>query len=198
MKKLTTLVPLAAVALLLGGCTSAGSIGDSKPAPIMETPEEVEAMPEPTNEEGTREAPLPYGYETTVYELASDAELWKITVGEPFDGTVDIAATNQFNSPPAAGNVYQAIPVHIVWLGEGSVQPWFDFEKGVEITFVSADGVTYSESLVTQPWPSPADLPELYTGGAADFTTVVEIPAGAPGLVRVAVGGFHYFVGVAA
>lgn len=200
MKKLITITAALALVVGLAGCGTTGVTASDvppldKPAPSSQPSEEATVEPPaPGPEEGSREAPLPYGQEVLVYNLTTNDVLWQITVGDPFDATADIAAANQFNEPPASGT-YLAVPVHIVWQGTEAVTPWADFQYGIDLSFVSADGVTTESSYVVQPWAGLMDIADLYQGGAADFTQVFDVAAGTPGLVRVTAGGYDFFVG---
>jgi len=193
-----TIATAAALALLitLAGC-SVPKVEVTQPdaEPQSQVEETPVAPPAVGPEEGSREAPLPYGQEITVYDEATNNPLWLITVGQPTDATEAIAQTNQFNEPPAAGNTYLSIPVHIVWQGTEPVQPWADFQNGIDVNYVDAGGVTHEEEFVVQPWPSLMDIADLYQGGAADFATVVQVPAGTTGLVRISASNLDFFVG---
>lgn len=187
-----------ALLLALTGCSVPKvEVTNAKPQAQEEKPAEEKITPPPATgpEEGSREAPLPYGQEVTVYDIATNDPLWKITVAGTSDATEAIAQANQFNEPPAAGNIYLAIPVHIVWQGAEPVQPWADFQNGIDVNYVDASGVTHEEEFVVQPWPSLMDIADLYQGGAADFTTVVQVPAGTTGLVRISASNLDFFVG---
>lgn len=198
-KTITTTTTLAVLlALSLTGCSIPKvqvETTDPKPQAQAEKPTEKVDPPVAGPEEGSREAPLPYGQEVTVYDTGTSNPLWQITVSEPTDQTAAVMGENQFNEPPAAGSIYLAIPLHIVWQGPDSVQPWADFQNGIDVNYVDASGVTHEEEFVVQPWTSLMDISDLYTGGAADFTTLVEVPAGTTGLVRVTASGLDFFVG---
>jgi len=198
MKKILMAAALVA-ALALTGCAApsvvstptkdAAAPAESKPEPTVQTP------PPAGPDEGSREAPLPYGQEVSTYERASNATQWQLTVSQPFDATADILGENQFNEAPAAGNIYLAVPVHAVWQGTQPVTPWADFQNGLDFSWVTVDGVALDDEIVVQPWPNIMDVGDLYQGGAADFTVVFEAPAAAAGLVRVSSGGLDFFVG---
>jgi hypothetical protein len=82
-----------------------------------------------------------------------------------------------------------------VWQGVEPVQPWLDFQNGLEFVFVSTEGVTYEATYAVQPWPALTDISDLYQGGSADFVVTVDAPAGVTGLVRVVASGYEFFVG---
>lgn len=203
MKKLTIAAAIAAtLTLALAACSPATvappAPPTAEPAATQEPAEEAveEVVEEPVEDElGTRSNPIAYDEWAYVENTINGDPIWDIKVGAPFDGTADIANENQFNDPPAADHIYLAIPVTIVYQGEDKITPWVDFQNGIDIAFVSSDGVTYEEEFVVQPWPGLMDVSDLYTGGSADFVTVVQVPVGASGLVRVGAGQFDYFVG---
>lgn len=193
-----TAVTLAALLAFSGCSPKAVTAGDSpkEPKPVASAPAAeptVAAPPEKVADEGSREAPLPYGQEVTIYDTSTNEALWLITVNPTLDQTDAILAENQFTSPPTAR--YLALSVHAVWQGVEPITPWADFENGLDVSWVSTDGVTHEETFVVSPWPSLMDIADLYQGGAADFTTIVDADPAVGGLVRVTAGGYHFFVG---
>ena len=192
MRKIISAAAAAILLVTLVGCSTPKVVVEEQPAPVAEEPQ---APPAPGPEEGARENPLPYGQTVTVYDTVTEEQLWAVTTSAPVDATADIAAANQFNEPPAAGNAYLAIPVTVTWLGSEPVIPWTDWQNGIDVAFVTDAGTTHQMEFVVQPWPAISDIAELYQGGSASFTTVVQAPVGAPGLVRVTASGFHFFVG---
>jgi hypothetical protein len=196
-KRNATLILAAAIFVALTACSAPRvDVAEPKKEPVTQAETEKPTPPAPGPVEGSREAPLPFGQQVTVYDTVGGDDLWQITVDAPFDATAAIAAENMFNEVPAPGNVYLAIPVHAVWQGANPVDPWMDWEYGLDVAFVSATGETTENEFLVQPWPSIADISELYQGGTADFTALVEVPAGVAGLVRVTAAQFDYFVGV--
>jgi hypothetical protein len=192
---------LAALALILSACSGVAvkdsNAGDGRTAPqAPASPKPV--PPEPGPLEGSREAPYPYGLEVSVYDGPTSNVMWLLQVGEPRVVTQEIMDANQFNPPPQPGFDYVAIPTHAAWQGTDPIQPWIDFEYGLDVAFVTTDGVTMDEEFVVTPedWVGLMDVGDLYQGGAVNFTTVVQVPTGATGTVRVTVGhDFHSFWG---
>jgi hypothetical protein len=88
--------------------------------------------------------------------------------------------------------------MHAVWQGTEPVQLWADFEYGLDVSFVTTDGVTQDQEFVVTPegWVGAMDVGDLYQGGTTDYVTIVQVPVGATGTVRVTVGyDFHSFWG---
>lgn len=190
-------VVIAIVIAAVSAMGRSGYIPQPKP-PVSR--ESDDAAPEPSEEPapeadpGTRENPNPYGEVITIIQVADDSPLWDIVVTAPTDVTDAIAAENQFNDPPANGS-YIGVPVKATWQGEDPITPWTDWENGLEVAFVADDGRTFESSYVVAPWPDITDVADLYTGGVAEFTTVIDVPAGIAGAVRVSVGSSDFFFG---
>lgn len=125
---------------------------------------------------GSRENPLPIG------ETVSNQD-WRVTLGTPREAWSEIAAANQFNSPPKAGMEYWIVPVTATYTGNqtGNVQ------FGIRVKFVGSDNRTYDDACGVLPDPL-SDIGDLYKGGQAKGNTCVAVPAGAAGLWTVTTG----------
>ena len=125
---------------------------------------------------GSRENPLPIG------ETVSNQD-WQVTLGTPREAWSEIAATNQFNEPPASGMQYWIVPVTAIYTGDKTGSPAF----GITIKFVGSDNRTYDDRCGVIPDPV-SDVGELYRGGQAKGNACVAVPAGASGLWTVTTG----------
>lgn len=128
---------------------------------------------------GTRENPHPLG--TTV----SNNE-WQVTVNsvDP-DATDSVLAENQFNDPPADGNVYLLASVTITRGGE---EPGSSFELGFHFVTESGNVIGDYEALVVA--PDELGWDELYPGASTTGNVVFEVPAADAGTIRITPGLF--------
>lgn len=95
----------------------------------------------------------------------------------------EVAATNQFNSPPKAGMEFWIVPVTATYTGNKTGNPTF----GITVKFVGSDNRTYDGHCGVIPDPL-TDVGDLYNGGVAKGNTCVAVPAGASGLWTVSTG----------
>jgi hypothetical protein len=143
--------------------------------------ERSNANPDATNEEsdtpelGTRENPFPIG--TPV----SNSE-WKITLGMPRVADDEVAAENQFNSPPRRGMEYVIVPVTAEYKGTGTGNLLF-----VRVGFVGNDNVTYDDHCGVVP-DELSNIGDLYKGGVAKGNTCVTVPQPGRGLWTLKTG----------
>jgi hypothetical protein len=131
--------------------------------------------PQPSSK-GSRDNPLPIG------ETVSNTD-WQVVLGPPREASADVAATNQFNSPPKAGMAYWIVPITATYTGDKTGNPTF----GVSVKFVGSDNRTYDDRCGVIPDPV-TDVGDLYKGGVAKGNTCVAVPAGANGLWTVSTG----------
>jgi len=134
--------------------------------------------PQPSSKgsKGSRENPLPIG--TTVSN-----QDWQITLGPPHEAWAEVAAANEFNSPPKAGMEYWVVPVTATYTGDKTGNPMF----GISVKFVGSDNRTYDGDCGVIPNPL-TDVGDLYKGGVAKGNKCVAVPAGANGLWTVSIG----------
>ncbi|WP_182112661.1 DUF4190 domain-containing protein [Actinotalea sp. JY-7876] len=123
---------------------------------------------------GTREDPALPGVDFVTFTDDS-GPLWEITVGTAsWDSWPAVQAENQFNEPPAAGNVYVLVPVTATYLGAGTGDAFID----LYLEYVAADGTAYDDSFVVAPMDLSAQDP-VATGGTVMGNLVFEVPADA-------------------
>lgn len=131
--------------------------------------------PQPSSK-GSRANPLPIGATVSNQE-------WQITLGPPHEAWAEIAAANEFNSPPKAGMEYWVVPVTATYTGDKTGNPTF----GISVKFVGSDNRTYDGDCGVIPEPLN-DVGDLYKGGVAKGNKCVAVPAGANGLWTVSTG----------
>ncbi|MCU1569685.1 MAG: hypothetical protein JWR33_426 [Naasia sp.] len=119
---------------------------------------------------GTRANPAPLG--TTVSIEGGDGIDWEVTpTSSALDVTDQVKAANQFNEDPQPGNQYASLSVDVKYVGPNSGRP---FE--LDFNFVSAAGRSFSGAFVSMDGQL-SDVEELFTGGEASGTVIVEVPA---------------------
>jgi len=101
----------------------------------------------------------------------------------PREAWAEIAAANQFNSPPKPGMEYWIVPITATYTGNNTGNPMF----GITVKFVGSDNRTYDGYCGVIPDPVN-DVGDLYKGGVARGNKCVAIPAGANGLWTVSTG----------
>lgn len=114
----------------------------------------------------SRENPLPIGSEISSKD-------WKIVVNSVMLHANDqVAAANEFNSPPADGNEYILVNYTVTYTGNdpsGSMP----FES---VEYVTPGGVTIDSTSTIAVPPEPIDtLTTLYNGGSVTGNTVLEV-----------------------
>jgi len=125
---------------------------------------------------GSRDNPLPIG------ETVSNQD-WQVVLEAPREAWAEIAAANQFNSPPKPGMEYWIVPITATYTGNNTGNPMF----GITVKFVGLDNRTYDGYCGVIPDPVN-DVGDLYKGGVARGNKCVAIPAGANGLWTVSTG----------
>lgn len=143
------------------------------------TPDEAteDAAEEPTEDAsgalGTRENPAQPGVDIITFSEGSQP-LWEIGVSAAnWDAWAVVQAENQFNTPPAEGNVFVMLPVSATYLGPETGSTW---EIGVK--YVAADGRSFEQSYNVIP-DDLSNVSELYTGGVGTGNLLFEVPADA-------------------
>ncbi len=177
-------VIISVVGTVVGVSVFAGVVGDSfsnafsKPALSPSAPTAINGggNGNQSGSPGSRENPLPIG------ETVSNHD-WKVTLGTPREAWAEIAATNQFNSPPKAGMEYWIVPITATYTGNKTGDARFE----IRVKFVGADNRTYDGDCGVIP-ESLNDVGDLYSGGQAKGNTCVAVPAGATGLWTVSTG----------
>lgn len=107
--------------------------------------------------------------------VATFADTWEVSVGkyDP-DALPELQAENQFNDPPAGGNVYIILPVTVTYIGQESGLPWAE----LDFQFVTADGRSFNKASVVVP-NNLNDVADLYNGGVGTGNVAFEVPADA-------------------
>ena len=131
--------------------------------------------PQPSSK-GSRDNPLPIGETVTNQD-------WQVVLGPPREAWAEIAAANQFNSPPKAGMEYWIVPITATYTGNATGNTSF----GITVKFVGSDNRTYDGRCGVIPDPI-SDVGDLYRSGVAKGNTCVAVPAGASGLWTVSTG----------
>lgn len=168
IKKSTTFVASAFVALLLlTGCSSntATMPGDSSNGSTEQKP----AEDKPKGPDGTRANPYPIG--TTV-----ENDEWAVTINSVTFGANDVvAAENQFNDAPEAGNEYMLINVTMTYKSDDSDGGMPAF---VSIEYVTPSGATVDSFGSFAVAPDKLDsMSTLYKGGSTTGNIVIEVPS---------------------
>lgn len=167
----------------------AGAAGISDTGEDAAHAEDGEDEPAVAGDLGSRGNPVPLG--STI-----SGDEWDLTVlSFNTDAHAQIMDANMFNEEPRDGHVYALIESEVTYTGDDSGIPWID----ISFAYVSESGNTFrgTDSMVVAPDPSFNDIEELYTGASGVGYTVVEIPEGDAGLLRVSVGMFGKDVFVA-
>ncbi len=153
--------------------TPADSTGDTSTESTVQVP---------PSEDGTRDDPVPLGVSAEV------GAGWSVTVDEVnLDAAGEIMAANEYNDPPAAGNVFVLIDVTVTYNGADTSST-----DGVNFSVVGASNVAVDSSWATPPRESYNSSAELFQGGSVSGQIVFEVPAAdAPSLVLI---GRAYFV----
>lgn len=137
---------------------------------------------------GTRENPHPLGTSVANNE-------WEVTVNsvDP-DATAAVLAENQFNEPPADGNVYLLANVTITRIAD---EPGSSFELGFH--YVTAAGNVTGDYDTMAVVPDELGYDELYTGASSTGNVAFEVPTDEAGTIRITPGLFadHIFFATA-
>jgi hypothetical protein len=108
---------------------------------------------------------------------------WQLTVSAPDEAGAQVAAENQFNSPPKAGMEFWIVPVTATYTGDRTGNLAFD----ISVKFVGSNNRTYNDSCGVIPDPL-SNVGDLYKGGTAQGNVCVAVPAGADGLWTLSTG----------
>lgn len=133
--------------------------------------------PEPESEDqGTRENPLPLG-STVTLEALGESE-WEVTVGPAtLDATEAVIAENTFNDPPEEGLQYALLSLTATYIGAESGTPSFD----LTYSYVSSSGTTHETFDTFAVAPDPlSDVNELYPGASGTGNILIAIPSDDP------------------
>lgn len=171
------LVSLVAV-LVLAACSD----GEGSAEPVTITTAELTTTTEPTTTttestiprppDGSRERPYPFGHQAEVgnYEAT--------VVAFTPDATAEVMGSNQFNMPPAAGEVYAMVRLRVTYQGDEEGSPQFD----VVVGYIGSDGRVYTAARCGAVEPdSMNDQPKLVAGGTAEGNECIKIPAAVVG-----------------
>jgi hypothetical protein len=143
---------------------------------------------DPETAAGTRDNPLPIGSTIT-------GENFDVTVNSvTLNATDEVMAANPFNTAPPAGSSYAVVNLTILYKGEDSSTPAL-----VGITYVSSTGeVNEDFEISVAPEPNLSLLDELYTGASVTGNTVIVVPDGDSGTIRVRpdLFGDEFFVAI--
>jgi len=129
-----------------------------------------------SDEQGTRQNPLPLG-STVTLDVLGETE-WEVTVGPAtLDATDTVIAENMFNDPPEEGFQYALLSLTATYIGSESGTPSFD----LTYSYVSSSGTTHEtfDSFAVAPDPL-SDVNELYSGASGTGNILVAIPSDDP------------------
>lgn len=180
MKKniIITAVVAAGLALSLAACSTPVKVDTAnKPVKGTEAPAVEKTTEAPAPEAGTRENPFAAGT-AGKYDSTS---AWTLTVGATNpDAWAAVASANQFNTPPADGNSFIMVPLHIV-LDQGATQAadGADPNSSLAISYVTASGNTYdpfTASCGVIPSPQMYEVGTMYPGAQSDANICVSVP----------------------
>ena len=165
---------------------------DPQPLPSSETyapPETAEPTDGSNGTRGTIASPYRYGDIVTISDAATGGPVWEISVGTPVDLTGELAAEDLFNPTPDSG-AYSAAPVTLTYVGDETIEPWLDYDWGIETTWVTPGGAPLDAEYLLLPdgYVSAFDLEAMEPGDSVTFHSIVDAPLDAAGGVRTAVG----------
>ncbi|QUB99144.1 DUF2510 domain-containing protein [Cellulosimicrobium cellulans] len=148
-----------------------------------ETDTEQEAASEP----GSRDNPVPLG-------SVISGDDFDVTINSvQLDATDAVMAPDLYNEPAPEGFTYALVNATITYTGAES-----DWAAAVNIDYVASTGEVLDATDVFAMPPEPLlGHDELYTGGTTSGNTVIAVPAGDTGLLRVRPGPFADAVFVA-
>lgn len=140
---------------------------------------------------GTAAAPYAYGDTATIGDGATGTPVWDIAVGAPLDRTAELVDAEELYNPLPENGVYAAFEVTLTYLGEGSIDPYMDYEWAPALTWTDAQGVEHAEAYV---WFDSGDVvtlidvEKLTTGETVTVTYVVDAPADLVGSASIKIG----------
>lgn len=155
-----------------------GALDSSSPTSIVQAETATTASAENGASIPTRSNPLPLGTEITIGE-------WAVIVNSvDLDANARVAATNQFNDPPAEGHVYILVNATAKYLGEdpqGEYPPLL-----VEYVTEAGNTIRSSDVPFVKPEPFNSSAP-LYSGASTTGNFGFMVPDLAPGNGTLAV-----------
>jgi hypothetical protein len=159
---------LSALAILLS-MSLASFYADSFNEEFNPDSEVVDEGGSSSDDQGTRENPLPLG---TTITLGSD---WEVLVGpSTLDANSIIAEENMFNDPAPEGFQYAILSLTFTYIGETSGTPW----TAVSVDYVSANGNTHSPGDNYAVTPNDLfSINELFPGATASGNVTIAIPS---------------------
>ena len=139
---------------------------------------------------GTAAAPYAYGDTARIADGVTGSMVWDIEVGAPLDRTAELADEEELYNPLPENGAYVAFEVTLTYAGEGTVDPFIDYEWAPALTWTDAQGVEHEEAYV---WfegdeLSLLDVGELATGESATVTYVVDAPSDLVGSATISIG----------
>jgi hypothetical protein len=122
---------------------------------------------------GTRKDPLEAGATVKVPVVNDEDGSLDVSLGTAnVDADAEVAKQNEFNDTASSGNKYMIVPVTVTYHGDGSSTPWID----VQITYVSADGHSYSQASSVLLSNDGLSTGEIYDGASVTYDIPFEIP----------------------
>jgi energy-coupling factor transporter transmembrane protein EcfT len=148
---------------------------------------ETDAEQEAASEPGSRDNPVPLG-------SVISGDDFDVTINSvQLDATDAVMAPDLYNEPAPEGFTYALINATITYTGAES-----DWAMAVNIDYVASTGEVLDATDVFASPPEPRlGHDELYTGGTTSGNTVIAVPTGDTGLLRVRPGPFADAVFVA-
>ncbi len=130
--------------------------------------------------DGSRDNPVQVGSQIKGSE-------WTVVVNSVTpDATSEVMEANQFNDEPESGMQYMVVDLSATYTGEDS-----STDSLVSVAFVADSGEVYSQSDTFAVAPDPQfGMNELYQDATSTGNVVLQVPAGAEGLLRVSPGLF--------
>lgn len=155
--------------------------------------ESTVTQPSDTSQDEAEDEPISENAATEVGSRENPAPLGSAINGDEYDVVINsvtlnandaVLAANQFNEPPAEGSSYAIVNATITYKGEES-----GFAAMVGIDYVSSTGEVINglETLAVAPEPA-LGIQEMFAGGQAVGNTVLMIPTGDSGVLRVRPG----------
>lgn len=175
-RSISTLAVVGALALGLTACGTdtatvdppAGNAAESSEAKPSK-PAKEEQVEEVAAETGTRENPAAAGSTITLTD-------WTVVLGATNrDASAEVAAENQFNSPPAEGRSFVMVPITATYTGTDTGTAWLS----IAANFVGNAGNTYGDGMDDYCGVIPGDLTgsgDLYEGATATGNVCVQVP----------------------
>lgn len=168
-------VALVAALCLVSGCTSTSTVEQPDPAAVeqeapAEKPEEKQAEPGTT-----RNSPTPLGSKIT----SADGD-WELVINS-VNTDANSLIVNEWNDPPADGNVYIMVNATVTYLGD---DPQGEHAFAT-IDYVTADGNTVSLAYVSYDETDFTLIDPLYNGASHTGANAYEVPDSLDGVLAV-------------